>query len=544
MRHAFRSLLVLLAASPVALAQPTEDPSGRRSEIAKIFAAFDGKNPGCAVGVAVKGAVVLREGFGMADLERGVAITPDTVFEAGSVTKQFTAATLMLLAREGRISLDEPLRKHLPELPELPASPTIRQVITHTGGLRDWRAIAALDGLPEGRYVYTDEDILRLASRQRSLNFTPGTDYSYSNTGYIVSTILVRRVTGKSFADHTRERIFEPLGMSHSRWRTDFRALVPGRALAYVPSPEGGWAQRTPIENITGAGGLLTTVGDLLLWNENFVHAKVGGDAFVAEQQVPAELADGRQTNYAAGLEIDSFDGDREVSHAGRTGGYSAWLGRYPDKGVSVAVLCNALTADATGLGRATARLFLGPAASSPPTVPTAVVRSERPGSFRRVRDDQSIEVTTKDGKTFIAGIELRPLGDGLYAVGGSGTRVSFSGGGDTLRILTPDSDIEYRRAQRVSPSVRELARYPGRYTSGEVRSAIRIFTGDRPDSLMIQIGEDAAAPLTPTFRDVFETPGDVTVGRMTIGFIRGKNGDVTALSVGTERVWALRFVR
>jgi CubicO group peptidase (beta-lactamase class C family) len=267
-----------------------------------------------------------------------------------------------LLAQQGKISLDDPMRKYLPELPEYGAPLTIRHVLSHLSGLREWRLVASFSGMAEGTHVVNNQDLLQIASRQRALNFDPGTAYSYTNTGFNIATILVERAlaNGKTFQDFTREAIFEPLHMTHTRWRDDFRAVVPNRALAYAPAPGGGWIQDTPIENIIGAGGMLSTVGDWLLWNENFTHAKVGGKELVNAQQTPATLSNGKTIAYAAGLMVDTFDGLREVSHSGSTGGYRTWLGRYPDRAVSVAVMCNSEQANPVQLGRETARLWTG----------------------------------------------------------------------------------------------------------------------------------------------------------------------------------------
>ncbi len=309
--------------------------TSHQADVDRIFAGFNNHTPGCAVGISQKGSVVLKSGYGMADLERGVPISADTVFESGSVAKQFTAMTLMLLAQQGKVSLDDPLRKYLPEVPDYGTPLTIRHVLSHLSGLREWRLVATLSGIGEGTYVLSNRDLLRFASQQRGLNYDPGTTYSYTNTGFNILTILVERAlgNGKTFQDFTREAIFEPLQMTHTRWRDDFRAVVPGRALAYGPKPGGGWEQETPIENIIGAGGMLSTVGDWLLWNENFTHAKVGGPEIVKAQQTPATLTGGKTIAYAAGLTVGSVDGLREVSHGGSTGGYRTWLGRYPDQG-------------------------------------------------------------------------------------------------------------------------------------------------------------------------------------------------------------------
>ena len=395
MRYIACAVLVATAAAA--------EPSQKKAEVDRIFSSFNTNTPGCSVGVTHNGTVVLKAGYGMADLERRVPVTSDAVFESGSVAKQFTAAAIMLLAQQGKISLDDPMRKYLPELADYGAPLTVRQVISHISGLREWRPLASFSGMPEGKYVYTNEDLLRLASMQRALNFDPGTDYSYSNTGFNIIPILIGRVLGdgKTFQSFTHEQIFQPLGMTNSRWRDDFRAVVPNRALAYGRKGE-GWTQQTPIENIIGAGGLLTTVGDLLAWNENFTHAKVGGPEFVKLQQRPATLKNGRTIGYAAGLIIGTFGGLREISHGGSTGGYRTWLGRYPDQGVSVAVLCNGSTINPSTLARRTAALWNGakppqPLSTSYKATPGEMERVA--GLYRTVRDNTTLEVEWKDGK-------------------------------------------------------------------------------------------------------------------------------------------------
>jgi CubicO group peptidase (beta-lactamase class C family) len=234
----------------------------RQAEVDKLFAAFNTHTPGCAVGVMKQGKLEFSTGYGMADLERGVPIGPGTVFENGSIAKQFTAATLMLLEQQGKLSLDDAMGKYLPELQGPMGHVTIRQVISHISGIRDWRQIATMGGRREGTYVYANEDLLEMARRQKALNFDAGSQYSYSNLGYNIAVILVERVLGgKSFEQYTREQIFAPLGMSETSWRSRFRRIVPGRALAYGLGEGGVREQDTLIENIIGAGGMLTTVG-------------------------------------------------------------------------------------------------------------------------------------------------------------------------------------------------------------------------------------------------------------------------------------------
>ena len=318
------------------LRRPYRNPRSMRS-----FPRGTSRRPGAPSACRPSGRILLEKAYGMADLEHGVPNRPDTIFEAGSVSKQFTAAAVLLLARDGKLSLDDPVRRHIPELPDYAAPITIRQMLHHTSGLRDWGSIEWIAGWPRGTRVYTHAHVLDILQRQRALNFPPGTQWSYSNSGYNLSAIIVSRVSGESFAEFTRKRIFEPLGMTRTSWRDDFTRIVKDRAIAYAES-DGRYAQDMPFENVHGNGGLLTTVGDLLRWNENFVTPKVGDAGFIHLMQTSGMLGNGRETGYAYGLALASHKGLAEFRHSGTTGSYRAYLARFPESHVSVAVLCNA----------------------------------------------------------------------------------------------------------------------------------------------------------------------------------------------------------
>jgi CubicO group peptidase (beta-lactamase class C family) len=230
-----RTRLAILFAASVALAAPVPAALASRQSAApdaavdKVFARWTEQTPGCAVGIAVKGRPVREQAYGMADLEHDVKNRPDTIFEAGSVSKQFTAAAVLLLAREGKLALDDPARKYVPELPDYGAPLTIRHMLQHTSGLRDWGEVASLAGWPRTTRVHTHAHVLDIVSRQRALNFPPGTQWSYSNTGYNLAVVIVARVSAKPFAEFTRERIFEPMGMTRTSWRDDFTRVVKDR---------------------------------------------------------------------------------------------------------------------------------------------------------------------------------------------------------------------------------------------------------------------------------------------------------------------------
>jgi CubicO group peptidase (beta-lactamase class C family) len=530
---------ILLFALTVAVCVQGQPAKSKQTEVDRIFAAFNTHTPGCAVGVSEHGMVALRAGYGMADLERGMPITAETVFESGSVAKQFTAMAILLLAQQGKISLDDPMRRYLPELPDYGAPLTIRHVLSHVSGLREWRLVATFSGTPEGTYVLDNHDLLRIASRQRALNFDPGTVWSYTNTGFNIATILIERALGdgKTFEEFTREAIFEPLQMTHTRWRDDFRAVVPNRALAYAVKA-GGWIQDTPVENIIGAGGMLSTVGDWLLWNENFTRAKVGGPEIVKIQQTPAVLSSGKTISYAAGLTIGAFDGFREVSHGGSTGGYRTWLGRYPNKGVSVAVMCNSAQANPTQLGRETARLWTGgvPAPIPKPVAVEPATLEKLAGMYRKVRDNTVAELRVRDGKLMFDRVALTPAGAAEFSAGQN--QFVFQDG--RFSQVTPDGDIIYERVEPAHPSDSDLAALEGNYESGETGSTLTVAA--KAGELTLAIGWNKPIRLRPTFRNAFMMEGGG--GATSIVFHRDQTGKVTGLSAGDDRVFDLRFTR
>lgn len=352
-------LLGALAAFSLSLAPAAQTVAVRDTTVDEIFAKWSSSTPGCAVGVAVAGKPVLLKAYGMADLEHDVRNTPDTVFEAGSVSKQFTTLGVQLLAQDGKLSLDDPVRKYIPELPDYNVPLTIRHMLSHTSGLRDWGSVESIAGWPRTTREYTHGHVLDIVSRQKSLNFEPGSHWSYSNTGFNLAAIMVSRVSGMPFADFEKQRIFTPLGMTHTSWRDDHTRIVKGRAIAYSEQ-NGEYHTEMPFENVYGNGGLLTTVGDLLIWNENFVNPKVGGAKVLTEMSTVGHFNDGKPLAYGLGLFVEEHRGVHNVYHSGSTAGYRAHLNRFPDARTSVAVLCNGGNGDASRSANSVSDIYLG----------------------------------------------------------------------------------------------------------------------------------------------------------------------------------------
>ena len=388
----------ILAGLVVALQAAPAQTAPAQAAVDKVFAAWNTSTPGCAIGVAENGVPVLQRAYGMADLEHAAPNTPDTIFEAGSVSKQFTAAAMILLARDGKVSLDDDVRKYVPELPAYQAPVTIRHMLSHTSGLRDWGSLAGIAGMPRGSRVYTHGHVVDLLSRQTTLNFAPGTRWSYSNSGYNLAAVIIARVSGMSFAEFSRTRLFQPLGLTRTSWRDDYARVIPGRAIGYSMS-FGRFVQDMPFENVHGNGGLLTTVGDLLKWQAALTSGPLKGAALADEQQTLAKLNDGRELHYGLGVFRGTYKGVPEVYHSGATAGYRAFLTEYPSAKLTIAVLCNAGNAAPATFVRAVSDLYLGDKANT--NAPRSTVLPEAEGPLTGVKADASYRPTADDLAAF-----------------------------------------------------------------------------------------------------------------------------------------------
>lgn len=362
-RH-FATAAALLTLANTAAAQSLP---ARADSVMRAFVAADA--PGCAVAVDRDGAPAYRGAFGLAELEHQVPITVGTIFEAGSVSKQFTAAAVLLLAARGTLSLDDPVQRWFPELPEYQAPITVRHLMLHTSGLRDWGSVIALTGWPRWTASYTHADALAIIARQRGLNHAPGAAFSYTNTGYNLLAMLVERATSMPFAEFTRRELFDPLGMTSTSWRDDYTRIVPGRAQAYAPAGS-GWRLDMPFEHVHGNGGLLTTVDDLLRWNQALAEGRIGTPDVSGAMRTSGRYNNGNPVNYGGGLYLTPIRGVPSINHGGATAGYRATLAHFPDHRLSVAMLCNRADANPGALA---ATLLEGTLPFAPlPAPPTA----------------------------------------------------------------------------------------------------------------------------------------------------------------------------
>ena len=507
------------------------------------FRQWTRETPGCAVGVAQQGRTLLTRGYGMANLETGTPITAETIFESGSVAKQFTASAILMLMSDGKLRLDDHVQKYLPELPTYGRPMTIRHLLSHTSGLREWSNLVAMDGWPRGTAVHTQDHVLEAVFSQKEVNYPVGDYYSYTNSGFLLLVTIVERVSGMPFTRFTTERLFKPLGMTNTSWRDDFARIVPGRAQAY--SRRGTqWVLDTPFDNVVGAGGMLTTVGDWLKWNDALDKRTLGG-WWVDSLESQATLTSGRKISYAMGLTVNDWRGEREVGHSGSTGGYSTYLLRLPARGVSVAVMCNSSASNPTNAARQMAEALVPnlPVTPAPDTVTLdPATFSKVSGVYRSARTYEPLFIGAPGAGAGRGGTFVRQLRDGSLLMGNTRMQVTmgpdgrptglrqFPASGDTV-------DFKYVGTGAWSPNASELDAFTGQFRSDEVR----VTWTARVDSgrLVLSARRGSRQVLTPVYKDAFAGGG---MG--TIWFSRDRRGQVDAMHISAARMWNLTLPR
>jgi len=538
-------------------------------QVDKVFAKWDrADSPGCALGVYRHGQVVYKRGYGMEDLNEEVHITPGTVFHVASMSKQFTAAAIVLLAQQGKLSLDDDVRKYIPELPDFGQKITIRNLVHHTSGLRDQWALLGLAGWRYSRDLITDEDVMSVMTRQKELNFKPGERHVYCNTGYTLMGLIVKRVSGMPLREFTTKNIFEPLGMTHTHFRDDHAEILKHDAVGYEQQPGKPFEISITNFDTVGATSLHTTVEDLQRWDENFYHPKVGGDAFVQQMIERGKLNNGEQLDYAFGLVVGKYKGLPTVDHGGADAGYRSDMTRFPDQHFSVAVLCNSAETDPGALVRQVADIVLTkeikaaeavtqakePVAKS--TVAASVVlTAEQMAAFTGLywnrEDDAFVQIFVKDGKLKgdTGGEEplvLKPFAESRFHIAGKpwGDEVEIhfvAPSGDNPRRMEQSfgggKPSVFEAAESFSPSGAELAEYSGAYVSEEIDPVYRIaLDGEKLSLMRLKRKPDT---LRPAVRDVFT--GQIG----TVRFTRDPaSGHVSGFVLNAGRIQNFHFVK
>ncbi len=520
-----------------------------RDRIDAVFSDFNGHTPGCVLGVVRGGTVVYAHGYGMARLEENVPLTPESVLEIGSVSKQFTAASIFLLEHEGKLSLDDEVRKYIPELPAYDHPVTIRELLHHTSGVRDVISLMVMSGIPYDDFA-SESDALAMIARQHELNFEPNSRYMYSNSGYVLLSQIVNRVSGMPLAQFARKNIFVPLGMTHTVIVDDHTLVIPGRSGTYAPQRSGGGFE-TDMSNWeqTGDGAVDTTVGDLARWDRNFDHPTVGGKWLIDELETQGVLNDGKKIDYAAGLVVGTYRGLRTVSHGGAWQGFRAQFERFPDQGVTLITLCNVANADPGARTDKVADILLG-SKMAPAPQRTRVSLSDdqlrhHAGLYwsETARDVQRVEF--RDHKLFLQsdyrpGVSLVPFANGEFGLGpdeGNAT-LRFTQNAGRQQMVLPGGDEALDRVEPAHPTENQMRAMIGRYHSDELQVTWRVAmdgsalalnaNGANPD----KVSSDKTYNLVPAVTDVF------TAGPYVVQF------DSNGMRVSVGRAGGIRFAK
>jgi len=496
------------------------EPVERRFD--RIFAAYDRPDsPGCAVGVYRDGRLVFARGYGRANLEWNIPITPRSVFDIGSTSKQFTATAIVLLAEEGKLSLDDDVRKFLPELPDYGQTITLRHLLNHTSGLRDYLGLMDLAGIPTENWT-TEDDALAIIVRQKEANFAPGERWAYSNTGFFLLSQVVKRVSGQTLRQFAEARIFQPLGMTHSHYHDDHGMIVAGRATAYAPEAKGWRIDMSNFEQL-GDGAVMTTVEDLLRWDTNFYRNRLGQAApgLIRTLAAPGRLANGDVLDYGLGLVVGNWRGLATVSHGGAWAGYRAELFRIPGEKLAVACLCNFASADPSAFARQVAAVYLDGRLQPPPPEPMVKLDAEQLktwlGTYRDVYAGNLWRIVLEDGqlklKTATATARLVARSAEEFRVVGlpAEFNVRFEpmrgGGARLVRIENGRRAATFEPAVAYQPTAAQLAALAGEYRNDDVGASAWVSAKD--GKLQVAFGRRTnTATFSPTVRDGFYGSG------------------------------------
>lgn len=512
-------------------------PDTLSKKIDVIFAEYDKANsPGCALAILKDGKIIYKRGYGMSSLEYNIPISTSSIFHIASVSKQFTAAAIVRLSLEGKLSLNDDIRKYLPEVPDFGHTITFNNLIHHTSGIRDQWVLQWLAGWRRDD-VITENDILDMLGRQKTLNFLPGNEYSYCNTGFTLAAIAVKRITGVSLREYADSVFFKPLGMTNTHFHSDHSEITPNRASAYRKEEQGKLKISIPVFDNYGATSLFTTVEDLAKWDENFYTKKIGGETFINLMQTTGFLNDKTPENYAAGLIISNYKGYKTVEHSGADAGYRSNLIRFPEEHFSVVILANLASINPGLLSYKVADLFLKDKSIPLPTVKHDInIVKGWTGDYFDMKTQSLLKVNFRNGKLYMGTTELTTAGNTTFNIPNSLSTLTFTG--DSLNteliVFTEGAGrMTYRKVKNVDMSAAGLDEYKGVYYSSELDTKYMVSIND--NSLVIKIPRNGEVKLSPFLKDIF-------TGNFVIRFQRNNNDKIDGFLLTAGRVRNLYF--
>ncbi len=526
----FKAFIFILVASTAAHAQSWEDTTAM---IDKIMSRYTDDHPGAEMAISRNGKIIYSAVRGLAEMDLKIPINKTTKIEAGSVSKQFTAACILLLEQQGKLSLNDDIRKYVPEVPSYGNTITIRHLMNHVSGIKDWGAIAEIAGWPRGSKNYTNDDVLHIVSVQKTLNNKPNDEYIYSNSGFNLLAIIIHRVSGNTLAEFSKKYLFEPAGMKNTEWRDDYKRNVPNRAVAYSQSAA-GYRVNMPNENAYGNGGLLTTAEDLLLWNDFYLHGKLGSPSLLAKQLATTPFNNGKKNKYAAGLIIDSLYGLPYIWHNGSTAAYRANLEFFPALGLSIAWISNTSQADMSDVPAAVRNIFVKntrpPARNNNRNFDYKLFEPFT-GAYRADKTGEGTQVFIQDDALILwPYTKLYPISKNVALNGRS--RLVFNTG--SFYSITGADTISYTSVPLPDPNHLDI--YAGSYASDETGSKLNIVLKD--GKLFAQLQTKRSIELTPVYKNGFTYNGGDCYFEMDA------TGKATKLFFSVARARNVEFIR
>ena len=529
-------LLILL--STTCFSQSLQDTLALIDKAMRIYLP---QNPGCQLSIKRNGEIIFSKAYGIADLEHDAPLTLTSKIEAGSVSKQFTAATILLLEQQGKLSLNDDVRKYIPELQDYGHVITLEQLMHHTSGLRDWGSVAYLSGWGRTTKAYTNDDALEIIKAQKLLNNIPGAEFIYSNSNYNLLAIIVQRVSGQSLAEFSKQNIFIPVGMTNTEWRDNRNRIVKDRAIAYDLTKK-GYETLMPNEDAYGNGGLLTTTEDLLKWNDFYLTGKFGTPALLSKQTKVEAFNNGKLNDYGAGLFIQKIKGQNLIQHNGATAGYRAFLEIFPDINISVAFLSNTSQFEIPRLVNTIRDIFLieknKPGLS---TTKTNLPDSKTPlttytGWYRNERDGSSANIEVRNDSLFMNNRFLIPQSENKFKMTGSSILVEMNDAKEMLYIIPDRDTIPYSKAETPIVNKQYLEKYVGIFFSTETNSTMTVYL--KGGKLMMNLKPNSDYELKPSYKDGF----NINDLGSNLYFIKNKKNEMVNMKVSSTRARNIAF--
>ncbi len=527
-------------------------------QIDQIFAEFDRPDsPGCALGLVQDGQLVYARGYGSANLDYYLPNTVETIFDIGSVSKQFTAISIAILARRGKLSLDDPIQKYLPEIRNYTHPITVRHLVHHTSGLKDYLELMLYAGMPFDN-DYQEAQVVDLIARQKSLNFEPGSKYLYSNSGYFLLSEIVERASGKNLHEFARVNLFEPLGMLNTQFRNNYKQIIRNRATGYVRLPDGGFEVDNGIFDVVGDGAVFTNVLDLYRWDLNSYHNVLdgGGQELIEMVRTPGLFNDGKSSDYGFGLRVADYRSLPTVGHGGSWYGFRANLVQFPEQKFSVICLTNMAQMTPGSYSDKIADIWLEETFQSPLPQHTGQTvlefarkdHEDKAGTYFSDTQKMAVSILAEENAMFLGfysrKFPLAQTGDLTFVDDGGPLHIDarFIEASTThgwkmhLKVEELDWDDEFQRYSGKPANESALAEYSGNYYSSELQTRYAIEVDG--NSLKIISQKVPLFSLDFIRHDLFHGDG------ITMQFTRDTAGKLSGLSISTGRVKEVHFTR